>query len=205
MNSEQNQTPTLWRRIWQILASDQLLLVWLALVCLGGLATLWFPQAPRSAFQQQGDLEAWLPTIRNQLGNAADILYQTGFLTVARAAWFRFALAGLTLALSIRLYDQIRSLRQAPHHWKTSHRHQVAIDDPAKVLSNLDEALGPDLRRQQLDVDERTQAVVYDKFSAYIPRVVCLVGALLLILTWLWTERKRLGSSGHSPGPGFGR
>ena len=175
-------------RVWRTLASDQLLLFWLALVCLGGLAALWFPQAPRSTFQQQGDLEVWLPTVRNQLGNAADILYQFGFLTVTRASWFRIALAGLILALSIRLYNQFRSLRHNPQHWKTHHRHQVAIDDPAEVLSDMDEALGPSLRRQLLDVDEHTQAVVYDKPSAYIPQLVCLAGALLLILTWLWTE-----------------
>jgi len=179
--------PDPWAKVWQAMSSDRLLFFLLGLLALSVLIALWFPQAPRSVYQQDGGVESWLTTARPKLGRPADTLLALGFLTVARATWFRLILAGVGLTLLLRAFDAAQRLRRFPTTIRPAITHKLMVSaEPPAALEAVGACLGPDLR-YQIEDEPRRRLVAYRPRASLGPLCVAL-GGLIMLAGWLWGE-----------------
>ncbi len=177
----------LWAKAWKALASDRLLLFWLGLLALAALAAFWFPQAPRSAYQQDGGAESWLALVRPQLGRPADTWFALGFLSIARSAWLRLFLAGTALTLLLRAFDAAQRLTGFTNITRPAATHQlITPTEAAAALGIVGSQLERKLRYKIMD--EPDHRLVAYRPLAQIGSLGVMLGGLIIIAGWLWTE-----------------
>lgn len=180
-----------WAKAWRILVSDRLLILWLGFFALAGLLILWFPQAPRSAYLQEGGVERWLTTVRPQLGAPASTLMALGVLTVAQAGWFRVILAGIGLTLLLRTFDALQQLGNPTAAFWPAASHSCSIEsEPLAALDVVQAVLDRHFRRNQRryrDAEPHPRLIAFRPLAP-VGTLCVAVGGLVVMAGWLWTQ-----------------
>ena len=191
MINKGDSRPDPWTQVWQALTSNRLLALWLGLLGLAALVTLWFPQAPRSVYHQNGGLESWLAAVGSELGSPADTLLALGLLTVANSAWFRLLLVGLGLLLLLRVFDAAQGLIHFPNQFEPSisQKLQLPAQAPA-ALEAVEVAIRTELERgiKFRREDEPQQRLVAHRPLASLGPLCAALGGLIVLAGWLWTH-----------------
>jgi hypothetical protein len=179
--------PDRWAHVWRVLASNRLLLIWLGLLALAALAALWIPQAPRSAYQQEGGTEDWLTSVRPQLGPPADVLVALGLLTVAQSAGLRVIAAGTALTLALRLFDTTQRLRGVSLRFRPAITQRLTIPGrPSAALDAVSARLDGDLRRH-VELEPHHRLVAHRPLG-HLGSLLMMAGGLVALVGWLWTQ-----------------
>jgi hypothetical protein len=181
--------PDLWARVWLLLVSNRLLIIWLGLLALSGLVALWFPQIPRSTYLQERGLERWLTAARAELGSPTDLLLALGLLSVERSAWFRIILAGTAFSLLLRSVDCLTRLVR-PGRWIPDPHLAQTVTLPGQPHGAL-EAIKEHLIRNSDKLrswEGPGQRLVATQPLAPLGPLCLSLGGLLLIAGWVWTQ-----------------
>jgi hypothetical protein len=179
--------PDRWAQVWRVLASNRLLLIWLGLLALAALAALWIPQAPRSAYQQDGGVEDWLTSVRPQLGRPADVLVALGLLTVAHSAWLRLVAAGTALTLTLRLFDAAQRLRGAAILFRPVITRRITVPgEPSAALDAVSAGLDRDLRHH-IEDEPHHRLIAYRPLG-HLGSLLMMAGGLIVMVGWLCTQ-----------------
>lgn len=189
MSESTNRRPDFAARVWLVLASNQLLIVWLGLLALAGLIFLWLPQIPSSAYLQERGLERWLTATRAELGSPTDLLLALGFLRVERALWFRVILAGIAFSLLLRAIDSLTRLVGSGRRTPEPHLAQTVTlpGEPQVAVDKIKEHLVTDGTKLELHAASGRRWVATRPLAPLGPLCISL-GGLLLIAGWVWTQ-----------------
>jgi hypothetical protein len=104
-----------WRAIWQIAASDGLLVGLLLATAAGLIATAWLPQTSTA---DPAAYARWLSEAQTRFGGATQTMQALGLFSIIRSFGFRALLALTASVLSLRLIDRGDRLRsQAQDRW----------------------------------------------------------------------------------------
>ncbi len=179
--------PDRWAQVWRVLASDRLLLIWLGLLAVAALAALWFPQAPRNAYRQEGGVEDWLTLVRPQLGRPADVLVSLGLLTVAQSAWLRMVAAGTALTLALRLFDAAHRLRGTATLTRPAFTHRLTVPgEPSAALDSVSARLDRDLHHH-IEAEPHHRLIAHRPLG-HLGSLLMMAGGLIIMVGWLWTQ-----------------
>jgi hypothetical protein len=178
----------LWTRVWLVLASDRVVLIWLGLLLLCALIALAFPQVPRSAYTQERGLESWLTGVRAELGSPTDVLLALGFLRVERAPWFRAILGGIGVSLVLRAVDSLARL-VVPGRPGAAPLLAQTVVLPVDLPGSLTR-IGTYLRGKSevTTMDEERYRLTATQPLAPLGSLLVSLGGLLLIGGWIWTQ-----------------
>lgn len=175
----------LWAHAWRVLTSNLFFTIWLGLLGLLALLTLWLPQVPRGLATGSAELESWLNSVPPRLNLPARQLYELGLLTLTQSNWFRLLIAGASLTFLLRAFDALERLSAAV---AVARGGRSRISGGDQEASEETQTEGQDGEASRQDSPPAAAAL----FPA-IGSALAMVGALLAIAGWAWTDRAGWG------------